>query len=191
MRQHLCWTLPILFLALLGCTTDSGDRGVALDPPKPVVHVGEQMTLTARPQEDLAQEPEWDVANLYSGAFLNTRGLRTTYVAPTSAGRYTLILRSVRADGTPIKITYPIRVLPIVLVDPAEPRLALGSTISFTARVKGLPKSTVTWSVEEGDGGSIASDGSYTAPNHPGLYHVVATSTMDPDAIAIASVQVE
>ena len=157
----------------------------------PVVHVGEQVVLTARPLEDLNQEPEWEIKEAYGGGFLNTRGLRTTYIAPASAGRFTLVLRSVAADGSPIKSTQVIRVLPYFQVEPAQVRLAPGGTAAFTVRVKGLPKNTVTWSLEESDAGSIAADGSYTAPGHPGLFHVIATSTLDPDAIAMASVQVD
>jgi hypothetical protein len=101
------------------------------------------------------------------------------------------VLRSARADGSLVKSVHSIRVLPIIQLEPSEPRLAPGGTVTFAVHVKGLARSTVTWSLEEGDGGSITSDGFYTAPAHPGVFHVVATSTQDPDAIAIASVQVE
>jgi hypothetical protein len=164
---------------------------MAVDPPMPAVHVGEQMVLTVRPLEDLSKEPEWEVYEPYGGAFLNSRGLRTTYVAPPSAGRFTLILRSASADGSPVKSTQVIRVLPVIQVDPSQVHLSPGGTATFAVRIKGLPRSTVNWSLEEADGGTITSDGSYTAPGHSGRFHVIATSTLDPDAIAVASVQVD
>ncbi|MGA8890113.1 MAG: Ig-like domain-containing protein [Anaeromyxobacteraceae bacterium] len=38
----------------------------------------------------------------------------------------------------------------------------------------------MTWTVAESGGGSVAGDGTYTAPSGPGVYHVVATSVADP-----------
>jgi len=191
MRRHLSW-IPILLLpALWSCTSDSGDKGFAMDPPAPTVRVGEQLTLTAQPQEDLAQEPEWEIKESYGGGFLNTRGLRTTYIAPVSAGRYTLILRSVRPNGTRVTSTHLIHVLPIAQVEPSQIHLAPGGSATFTVRMKGVPRGTATWSVEESNGGSVSADGYYQAPGHSGLFHVVATSTADPEAKAIAVVQVD
>lgn len=185
------WTLLLILPALLGCTSGSADRGIAVDPPMPAVRVGEQMVLSAEPLEDLAHPPEWEVQEPSGGGFLNSRGMRTTYVAPVSAGRYTLVLRSTRPDGSKIKSTQVIRVLPLLQIEPSQVRLAPRGTADFNVRIKGLPKSTVTWSIEESEGGSISSDGTYTAPGHSGLYHVVATSTLDSDAVAIATVHVE
>jgi len=157
----------------------------------PAVRVGEQMVLNAEPLEDLAQPPEWEVQEPSGGGFLNSRGMRTTYIAPVSAGRYTLVLRSTRPDGSKIKSTQVIRVLPLIQIEPSQIRLAPRGTTTFNVRIKGLPKTSVTWSLEESEGGNISSDGTYTAPAHAGLYHVVATSTQDSDAVAIATVQVE
>ena len=49
----------------------------------------------------------------------------------------------------------------------------------------------VDWSVEEGpDGGTVDANGVYTAPATAGTYHVVATSTSNPDAGAVAQITV-
>ena len=80
MRRHLSW-IPILLLpALWSCTSDSGDKGFAMDPPAPTVRVGEQLTLTAQPQEDLAQEPEWEIKESYGGGF----SIRADFEPPIS-----------------------------------------------------------------------------------------------------------
>jgi hypothetical protein len=182
---------PLLLALMLGCTSGSVDKGLQVDPPNPVVRVGEQLTLTAQPLEDLSQEPEWEVKETYGGGFLSTKGFRTTYVAPVSAGRYTIELHAVRADGSRFKTSQIIHVLPITQVEPSQIHISPGSTTAFTIRVKGIPKNSVNWSVEESDGGSISAEGFYQAPAHSGTFHVVATSTADPDARAIALVQVD
>ena len=49
----------------------------------------------------------------------------------------------------------------------------------------------MTWRVQEGlAGGTVTTAGLYTAPALTGLYHVVATSTLDSTASATAPVQV-
>jgi hypothetical protein len=56
-------------------------------------------------------------------------------------------------------------------VTPAEVTLGRGETLKFEASVP------VRWEVEEGAaGGSIAADGTYTAPETLGTFHVVASS---------------
>jgi WD40 repeat protein len=48
----------------------------------------------------------------------------------------------------------------------------------------------VTWKVTEASGGTITSDGLYSAPGHPGTFHVVATSVTDPSISATATISV-
>ena len=70
---------------------------------------------------------------------------------------------------------------PALSVSPSSVLLAPGASKAFTASALGLSDSNVTWSVEEGSfGGAISPDGTYTAPDLPGVYHVVATSTANP-----------
>lgn len=67
-----------------------------------------------------------------------------------------------------------------VNVSPAAITVPPGGSQAFTASVVGLDNTAVTWSVHESAGGSITSDGVYTAPSALGSYHVVATSVADP-----------
>lgn len=61
----------------------------------------------------------------------------------------------------------------------------------FTATVTGTPNTNVTWSIQEGAlGGIVDVTGRYTAPATSGSYHVIATSTVDTKATAIATVSV-
>ncbi len=184
-------TTSLVLTSLLGCTSGENNQGFTLSPSSPQVEVGEQLSITAHPMEDVSQEPEWEIQELHGGGFLNSQGLHVTYVAPPSAGRYHLILRSTRPDGTKIKTVEEIVVVPSPQVEPSNTHVSPGGTATFTVKIKGLPKNTVVWSVQESEGGSINADGLYTAPARAGVYHVVATSTLDKDVSATATVRVD
>ena len=75
--------------------------------------------------------------------------------------------------------------------------------MDFVAEVTGAPASDVSWTVEEGDSeGAIKTRGAsakedtislyctYTAPQKPGTYHLVATSTADKSKSATAQITV-
>jgi chitinase len=66
------------------------------------------------------------------------------------------------------------------------------ATQQFESIISGAVNSQVAWSVREGTaGGSITSNGLYTAPEMPGTYHVVCTSVADPTKSAVAVVTVQ
>jgi len=83
-----------------------------------------------------------------------------------------------------------VHVLPNPIIEPSQPRLVPGATLHFRAHMKGLTRDTATWSVEEPGGGDVTQDGRYTAPGRPGVYHVVATSVLDPGTAARVTVTV-
>ena len=62
---------------------------------------------------------------------------------------------------------------------------------TFSATVTGTPRTVVTWSVDEPNGGSINASGVYTAPAVAGTFHVRATAQADATASKTASVQVQ
>lgn len=181
--------LALLFT--VGCLSGSGDQGMVVNSSAPAVRVGEQMVLTAEPLEEISQEPEWELEEAHGGGFLNSRGFQVTYIAPVSAGRYHLVLRASRPDGSRIKVVEEVLVVPSPQIEPSQARVAPGGTLTFSARMKGLPRNTVTWSIEESGGGSVSEEGVYRAPLGGGTYHVRAVSTLDADAVAVATVQVE
>lgn len=88
-------------------------------------------------------------------------------------------------------ISLPVSVVPNVSVSPTSKTLTLNGTQLFTATVVGTGNTAVTWSVQEGTGGSVTAGGLYTAPNHKGVYHVIATSVADPTRKATATVTVQ
>jgi len=68
----------------------------------------------------------------------------------------------------------------LVTVTPKTTQLRPGEKTTLTAKVEGAASTAgVTWSVQEGTGGTVDASGSYTAPSAPGTYHVIATSVLD------------
>ncbi len=77
-----------------------------------------------------------------------------------------------------------------VTITPAKATLFAGETQKFVATVFGLEDQSVTWSVDEENGGTIAESGQYTAPKIQGVYHVTATSRARPEIKGVATVTV-
>jgi hypothetical protein len=77
-----------------------------------------------------------------------------------------------------------------VQVVPAAVVTAPGATVPFSAQIEGAPVASVAWAVQEANGGSVDASGNYTAPPVPGVFHVTASSTVDPLLSASATVTV-
>jgi hypothetical protein len=74
-----------------------------------------------------------------------------------------------------------------VTLSPSSASLLTGGTQQFTATVRGIVDTTVTWTASAG---SITSSGLYTAPATAGTYTVTATSVADATKSASATVTV-
>jgi len=179
-----------MLLLTLACGGGRELQTMAIEPDPPTVMVGENLVITARPQVEAAGDVDWEVEERYGGGLLQSQGLRVTYVPPEAAGTYHLILRTQGRSGRLQQQEVAVRVLPSPTVDPGLARLAPGGSLQFRVRMRGLTRDSATWAVEEADGGEITPDGHYTAPRRPGLYHLVATSTLDPAVCARATVTV-
>ncbi|HUA13924.1 MAG TPA: hypothetical protein VMG31_01400 [Verrucomicrobiae bacterium] len=75
-------------------------------------------------------------------------------------------------------------------ISPTKATLHVGQQQTFKLVAKGTRRAKIRWAVQEPDGGQITESGVYTAPQHMGLYHVVATSEENPDARAVAKITV-
>jgi hypothetical protein len=71
--------------------------------------------------------------------------------------------------------------LPNIRLDSNPVRIFIRQWIKFDARINGLSLPRVAWSLREGrDAGAVARDGTYSAPEKVGLYHLTATGLDDP-----------
>jgi hypothetical protein len=77
-----------------------------------------------------------------------------------------------------------------VTISPAKATLYAGEMQTFAATVIGIGDQSVSWAVEEEDGGAITDSGLYTAPKIQGVYHITATSPGKPLAKAVGTVTV-
>ncbi|MEM9556779.1 MAG: hypothetical protein AAGC60_21140 [Acidobacteriota bacterium] len=77
-----------------------------------------------------------------------------------------------------------------IVVDPTTAAVAAGQTFQFEAVVKNAADRRLQWTVAHGGGGTITSDGLYTAPDHAGTFRIIAKSVADPTKYATATVTV-
>jgi uncharacterized protein YjdB len=77
-----------------------------------------------------------------------------------------------------------------VTITPTKTTLFAGDVYTLVATVVGIDDKTVTWVVEEDDGGTITDSGRYTAPKIEGMYHITATSRGSPQTKAVVTITV-
>jgi hypothetical protein len=121
------------------------------------------------------------------------------YTAPSQAGTYTVTATSV-ADSTKTSSAQVTVTVPVVAVSisPNSTTITAGDSAPFTATVQGTTNTGVTWSVDSIPGGNstvgtITGTGStisYTSPAQPGHHTITATSVVNTNSSANASVTV-
>jgi chitinase len=77
----------------------------------------------------------------------------------------------------------------LVRIQPSEVTVRVRESMQFSATVIGASPG-IRWSVEEKNGGTVDSNGFYTAPRRIGVFHVIAASEADPRAKTSARVTV-
>ena len=81
--------------------------------------------------------------------------------------------------------------VPNIRLNPDPMRLFVRQWAKFEARLNGLTVPRVKWSVREGAAaGVVAGDGTYTAPQTTGFYHLDAASVDDPEVGGAIVIQV-
>jgi hypothetical protein len=120
-----------------------------------------------------------------AGTLLHARQRHIAAALPDGA---VLLAGGQDADGVlEAELYRPLTVTVTVTVTPHEATLLVGGQLQLTATVTGAAAPTVHWSTS---GGSITSDGRYTAPSTPGNYTVTATSVEEPGATAMVSLTI-
>jgi len=162
---------------------------VAISPPAATVDQGATTSFTANVSGTVINTSvTWSVQEGATGGTVSSAG---AYTAPLTAGVFHLVATS-QADPTKSGVSTITVPAVSVSVSPMSDTLGPNGLRTFVATVSGTVVSTsVTWSVEEGAaGGSITSNGTYTAPTTTGTFHVVAMSAADPSASGAAIVTV-
>lgn len=86
---------------------------------------------------------------------------------------------------------------PTLQISPTQAKVATGASLQFSATNNYDPegphyiRQPVDFLVKEAEGGSIDSNGTYTAPKKPGTFHVVARREDFSSVESVATVVVE
>ncbi|MFT3917145.1 MAG: GDSL-type esterase/lipase family protein [Anaeromyxobacteraceae bacterium] len=114
---------------------------------------------------------------------------------PLSTHGYSVAARdaagNVSARSAPLSVT----TLDVVTVTPAEATTATGQPVALACTVDDPVDASCTWTVLEGDaGGRVTATGPatgrYAPPSTTGTFHVVATSSAEPDRSATVTIRV-
>jgi len=114
------------------------------------------------------------------------------YQAPSTEGTYFVTVQS-RADPSQVAVaTVQVSQTPgAPAVEPDQVTIGVGEVVVFRALLPGTADSDIDWSIQEGAaGGAIDALGQYHAPDHEGVFHVVAVSRLDGSKTGTATVSV-
>ncbi len=129
----------------------------------------------------------WDAP---AGGTIAGTGNTVTFTPPNQVGRYTVTATSTVDPSKFATATISV-VEPSVNINPGSVILNLGERQQFSAVVNDSIDSSVRW--ETPDGGTISGTGNtvtFTPPNTPGSYRVIARSNFDSSKAAAATVTV-
>ncbi len=192
--------LAVLFLAAACRSSDNGavaadgnelrrrsKPSVQVQPSSATLPPGANLQFTAAVSNMADASLAWSVRETDGGS-VTQAGL---YTAPAGAGTYHVVATSqakpyISAEST-VSVAAPVAVS--VSIAPAAAAVRSCQSVALTATVTGASDTSVTWSVQEANGGTVSASGVYTAPSNAGTYHAVATSNADPSksaAVAIA-----
>jgi Family of unknown function (DUF6519) len=150
---------------------------ITLDHPAPAA--GFPVTLASSAPQAVVASP----VTVPPGQVQAIFNFKTTAPASTLS-----VLLTASAGNVTKQATLTIQVV-TVSIAPAEVTIFQGHGQQFSASVAGAADGTVTWTVQEPNGGSVNTSGLYI-PSAVGDFHVVATSAADPSKRAVATVHV-
>jgi hypothetical protein len=121
-----------------------------------------------------------------NGGTIDSTGL---YTAPLDGDGFLVTITATASSGV---VGNAVVTLPSVTLSIAPLAIAVvpGLSHAFTATVTGMADNEVSFTVKESGGGTITTDGLYTAPSAPGIYTVIATASADANYSAAAVVLV-
>lgn len=162
---------------------------VSVTPLSATVAAGGTLQLLAAVTGTTDTQVSWSVQDADAGSI----GGDGVYRAPAHVATVHVLARSHADPGLSATAVVTVSAPPpriAVAIEPVAITLHLDGRIQLHTSVSGAADQTCAFAVTEADAGSIAPDGTYTAPSHPATAHVVATSTADPTQTATATVEV-
>jgi Kelch motif/Galactose oxidase, central domain len=144
-------------------------------PDRVTVRQGDVQHFSAWGRTNKNVAVTWSIQEGTAGGTVSNAG---DYTAPKTAGTYHIVAVSMEDPTQSATATVAVPSVS-VKISPASDNLGLGQQRQFFAEVTGtVEKLGLTWSVLEGAaGGTITSEGLYTAPATAGTYHVELSST--------------
>lgn len=172
--------------ALIGCGgggSSAKTSSLKLNSTTSTTVVGRTVTFTAVPTGGI--EPvKWTVVGGSVNGSISSDGV---YTAPNAAGTYTITVALARDPS--VSASKTITVQPLMSLSGTTGKTILPlSKIKLSAVVNAFDNQAVNWAPL--DGGSVSSDGTFTAPAAAGTYRVQATSKVSTSTSAIISVPV-
>ncbi|HWC18604.1 MAG TPA: kelch repeat-containing protein [Terriglobales bacterium] len=159
---------------------------VSISPNQVAMTAGESISFTASVAGSANQAVSWTVLEGPAGGSVSTTG---KYTAPAAFGTFHVVASSQASSSQSAQAVVTVQQAS-VSVSPSADVLGIAGVRPFFASVIGALNQNVIWSVLEGaSGGSITSDGLYTAPGSTGNFHAVAMAAVNPslsDAVGIS-----
>lgn len=169
-------------------SSDGGVGVVRIVPANATVRSGQTQVFSAIIDGDATAAIAWFISEGSAGGDITSDGL---YTAPATAGIFHIGAISEADSSKSASATMTVTAAVALVVAPTAVSLRVNQTQGFTAIVTNTTDTGVNWSVQEGLlGGSVDSNGLYTAPASAGTFHVVATSQADSRRSASATATV-
>jgi Bacterial Ig-like domain (group 2) len=187
-------TLWAAALAITACGSSSPPLTITTPPPTTIAVTpptanllrGESQQFVAQVTGPSDKSVTWSVDP--SVGLIDSTGL---YTAPANMDGTDVTIKAI-SNAAPTKSATATVTLPLVTIaiNPNAVAITPSSTHPFTASVVGLSSSQVGWTVQGTGGGTISSVGLYTAPSATGIHSIVATSSLNQNYSATATVLV-
>jgi hypothetical protein len=152
---------------------------VVVNPGTATLPPGGSATFTATVTGTADTSVGWSVQEGSSCGSVSSAGVYTAPdVASTCHVKATSSAAPTSSASAAVTVTAPPPPAVAISINPATATLDPCQAQVFTATVTNASNTAVTWTVTEAGGGTVT-NGTYTAPQAPGTYHVVATSVAD------------
>ena len=186
---HFAFLLLVLAIVLVSVSCGAGAPPivtVTVSPASVTVDQGSTTQFSAMVTGSSNTSVVWSIDPSTAGS-ITSSGL---FTASNSAGSARVIATS-RANPSNSGTAFATINSVSISLSQASFELVPGETHALTATVSGTINKNVLWSIQEGaSGGSVTSEGVYTAPASLGTFHVSATSAADTTRVAIVTIAV-